>query len=58
MQQNTPNMEIPDYDKSLGKKDFFPKIFLTPQEVRLDKGTQCLIFRKGINCHQKKLRKT
>lgn len=54
MQQSTPNMEIPDYDKSLAKKDFFPKIFLTPQEVRLDKGTLCSIFRKGFNCHQKK----
>lgn len=30
--------ELPevDYDRILEKKDFFPKIFLTPSEIKLD----------------------
>lgn len=40
-QQESPlrsTEELPDYDVSLKKKDFFPKIFLVPSEVRLEKG--------------------
>lgn len=37
------NESLPDYDQSLRKKDFFPKIFLIPSEVRLDKGKPILM---------------
>lgn len=30
-------LQQPDYDKILEKQDFFPKIFLQPSEIRLDK---------------------
>jgi hypothetical protein len=30
-------MEDPDYDRILELQDFFPKIFLLPAEIRLDK---------------------
>ena len=32
-----PPEQVPDYDATLRNKDFFPKIFLIPSEVRLDK---------------------
>ena len=31
-------MNLQEYDIRLEKKDFFPKIFLKPQEIKLDKG--------------------
>lgn len=30
-------LEEPDFDRILEMQDFFPKIFLQPQEIRLDR---------------------
>ena len=40
-------MNFQEYDIRLEKKDFFPKIFLKPQEIKLDKGIAILIQKKG-----------
>jgi len=43
--------EVPDYETTLTKKDFFPKIFLIPSEVRLDKCTKTVLCREGTGGH-------
>lgn len=41
-------MNFEEYDIRLEKKDFFPKIFLKPQEIKLDKGSNSPYLDKGL----------
>lgn len=41
------HLEEPDYDKILEMQDFFPKIFLQPAEIRLDKDTGIKVIKRN-----------
>ena len=43
------DVEEPDYDKILEKQDFFPKIFLIPTEICLDKDEGIKVIKRSRN---------
>ena len=49
MADKSVELEEPDYEKILSKQDFFPKIFLTPSEIRLHKDHGLMVVKRNEN---------
>ena len=47
--ENQMDVEEPDYDRILEKQDFFPKIFLIPSEIILDKDEGIKVVKRSRN---------
>lgn len=47
--ENLEALEEPDYDKILEKQDFFPKIFLTPTEIKLHRDDGLKVIKRHPN---------
>ena len=47
--ENISAIDEPDYDKLLEKQDFFPKIFLIPSEIKLDRDEGLKVLKRNPN---------